>query len=208
MTPAENFDLSAVQRRRKRALGVSLALPTVALLFTQSLWVVDGPAHLSIEWIGLALIVVCILGRTWCALYLGGKKKRELVRHGPYSVVRNPLYVFSAIGAAGVGLCAGSLVIGMIFGAACVAIFDLVIRKEEVYLAGQFGASYGDYRAQVPRWLPDFSLWRDVERIEGQPRLILLTFRDALVFLGAFPILESFEELQATGYLPVWLYLP
>ncbi len=208
MTSAEDLDLSAVQRRRKRAVGLSLVPPIVAFLFTQSLWVVDGPEHLLIEWTGLALIVVCILGRTWCALYLGGKKKRELVRHGPYSVVRNPLYVFSAIGAAGVGLCAGSLVIGTIFGAACVAIFHLVIRKEEAYLAGQFGATYADYRAHVPRWLPDFSLWRDVERIAAQPRLIVLTFRDALVFLAAFPILELFEELQAAGYLPVWLYLP
>ena len=208
MTSAQDFDLSAVQHRRKRVVGASLVLPILALLFTQSLWTIDGPAHLSIEWIGLTLIVVCILGRTWCALYLGGKKKRQLVRHGPYSVVRNPLYLFSAIGAAGVGLCAGSLVIGAIFGAACVAIFGLVVRKEEAYLAGQFGASFADYCAHVPRWVPDFRLWRDVDRIEAQPRLILLTFRDALVFLAAFPILELFEELQAAGYLPVWVYLP
>ena len=136
------------------------------------------------------------------------QKKRELVRHGPYSVVRNPLYLFSAIGAAGVGLCTGSLLIGAVFGAVCVGIFDLVIRKEEAYLAAQFGAPYVDYLAHVPRWLPDFSLWHDIDRLEAQPRLIVLTFRDALIFLVAFPVLEVFEELQAAGYLPVWLYLP
>jgi protein-S-isoprenylcysteine O-methyltransferase Ste14 len=129
MTSTHNFDLSAVQHRRKRVVGASLVAPIMALLFTQSMWVIDGPAHLSIEWIGLALIVVCILGRTWCALYLGGKKKRQLVRHGPYSIVRNPLYLFSAIGAAGVGLCAGSLVIGAIFGAVCVGISSSARRR-------------------------------------------------------------------------------
>ena len=46
---------------------------------------------------GVILILVCIVGRTWCTLYIGGNKKRELITAGPYSVVRNPLYVFTSI---------------------------------------------------------------------------------------------------------------
>ena len=41
------------------------------------------------------MILICILGRTWATLYIGGQKQRELVTKGPYSVVRNPLYLFT-----------------------------------------------------------------------------------------------------------------
>ena len=84
-----------------------------------------------------------------------------------------------------------------------------VLTVNDLLLVEAAAAAYDvDYLARVPRWLPDFGLWHDIDRLEAQPRLIVLTFRDALIFLAAFPVLELFEELQAAGYLPVWLYLP
>ena len=75
-----------------------------AALLHESRWRVPYPhLYALIEKAGLALIVICILGRTWCTLYIGGRKKRELINKGPYSVVRNPLYFFTTIGAAGIG---------------------------------------------------------------------------------------------------------
>jgi len=53
---------------------------------------------------GILLAGVGALGRLWCSLYIGGRKTHELVSAGPYGWCRNPLYLFSLIGALGVGL--------------------------------------------------------------------------------------------------------
>ena len=59
--------------------------------------------------IGCALVGIAIVGRLWCAQYIAGYKDNTLVREGPYSMCRNPLYFFSFLGTIGVGLCTESL---------------------------------------------------------------------------------------------------
>jgi protein-S-isoprenylcysteine O-methyltransferase Ste14 len=205
-TPATN--LSDVQHRRKAVLGAALVTVAAAILVTSSTWTFNGPMHEAFENAGFALIVVCILGRTWCTLYVGGKKKTSLVRHGPYSLSRNPLYVFSILGTAGVGLTTGSLTVGFLMALAAFLVFDQVVRREEGYLKAAFGAPYEAYCREVPRWWPRFSAWSDLEHVEAKPKLILITFRDACLFLLAVPLLEGVEWLQASHFLPIWLQLP
>ena len=107
-----------LQRKRKQVLALGVAVWLLLLLFTQSRWRTAAPhLHALIEIAGLVLILVCILGRTWCTLYIGGLKKRELVTAGPYSVVRNPLYVFTSIGTAGIGAQTGSSLVAILFAA-------------------------------------------------------------------------------------------
>ena len=107
--------LQRVQLRRKLALLMAFGIAVPALAFVNSYWREPWPTfYVSIEWVGIALILVCIAGRTWCTAYIGGRKKRELVTTGPYSIVRNPLYVFTLIGAVGVGLQFGSLIVAAI----------------------------------------------------------------------------------------------
>src|SRR5690606_40050349 len=71
------------------------------------------------------LIVVCVIGRTWSSIYIAGHKVQTLVMDGPYSISRNPLYVFSIIGAAGAGAQLGSIVLALAAG------FVAWIRSEE-----------------------------------------------------------------------------
>ena len=93
--------LTQYQERRRLALFVLLIGAFLALLFVGSAWTED--VHETIEVAGLALIVVGIAGRIWCTLYIGGRKASEIVASGPYSISRNPLYVFSSIAAGGAG---------------------------------------------------------------------------------------------------------
>ncbi len=201
-------NLSDVQHRRKAVLAVGLVGLLAAMLVTSSTWVLSGPIHEAIELIGFFFIMVCILGRTWCTLYVGGRKMSSLVQHGPYSLSRNPLYLFSIVGAAGVGLTSGSLTVGFLLALAVFLVFDRVIRHEEHFLHDAFGTAYGDYSRRVPRWWPRFSAWADLERVEARPRLMLITFRDACLFLLAVPLLESIEWLQVSHLLPVLLQVP
>lgn len=200
--------LSQVQRRRRRFAQGSGLLLLLVLLFTESMWPSETFLHESLETLGYALILICIAGRTWCALYIGGRKKKMLVDQGPYSVSRNPLYLFSVIGGLGVGLQAGNLVTGLALGLFVFMLFSVVIAQEESFLKGRFPEEFAAYAASVPRWGPRLSNWHSDLELTVQPRLVLVTFRDALWFLVAIPLMEGIELAQNAGWLPVLLHLP
>ena len=196
------------QTFRKAVIWAVVVIAIAFLLVGDSRWPGDGNIHESIEWAGLALIAFCIVGRTWCALYIGGRKHRALVTVGPYSISRNPLYMFSIIGAVGVGAQLGSLVAALSCGVIAWAVFLWTAWREETSLTMAFGDDYVRYRARVPRFLPNFSLWHSPERIVVEPRVVRVTFVDALVFLIAVPLAESVEYLREIGSLPVYILLP
>lgn len=203
-----SVNLTAVQAVRKAVLLVAILLGAAFVVVGDSRWASGTLAHESIEWFGLILIVVCILGRTLCTLYIGGRKIESLVQIGPYSVSRNPLYFFSILGAIGAGAQLGSLVLAFATGFVVWLIFLIVIFKEEQVLTDRFGAAYADYLAQVPRLFPRMTLWKDVEKIEVNPRLVRMTALDASVFLLSVPLAEGFEYLHDAGILPTWFILP
>ncbi|MBB4002705.1 MAG: isoprenylcysteine carboxylmethyltransferase family protein [Aurantimonas endophytica] len=197
--------LGRYQQQRKLALFAILVGAFMALLFVGSAW--PEEIHETIEVVGLGLIVVGIAGRIWCTLYIGGRKAAEIVAEGPYSISRNPLYVFSSIAAGGAGAATGSIVLGLVFMVGCAAAFRVVILREEAYLREAFGASFDSYVARVPRFFPDISLFRDVPKITVDMALVYRTMGDGLVFFAAMPFFETVEMLQAGGYLPVLLRL-
>ena len=158
--------------------------------------------------LGGFVVAVCIVGRAWCSLYIGGRKKAEIVDRGPYSISRNPLYVFSFMGAFGVGAQTGSVTLATVFLLLTVAVFYATVKREEAWLTGAFGQTYLDYCARTPRFGPDFSRWRDAESLDVRPRFFLTTLRDGLVFLLAVPLFESVERLQDIGWLSALIHLP
>lgn len=206
--PAPPSNLQALQRKRKQALRVLGALSVAAFLLTDSYWRIIFPDFFTLlRGLGVLAILACIFGRTWCTLYIGGHKKRELIEHGPYSIVRNPLYVFTTLGTAGVGLLTGSIVLALAMGAMTLFVFWRVVLAEEAFLAGVLGATFREFTARVPRFWPRFSAWKDVDELRLKPRLVLQTFLDASLFLLAVPLVWLKELAQASGWLPVLLHL-
>lgn len=208
MTPIQAFDLQTVQKIRKGAVLVALLALVGLTMVSQSASGLDSPLHEGVEAVGLAAIVFAIVGRAWCSLYIGGRKKAEIVSRGPYSISRNPLYIFSFFGAFGVGAQSGSLTLAVLFTLVSVAVFYLTVRREEAWLGATFGADYAAYKARTPRFWPNFALWRDEEDLSVRPSFFLTTIRDGLVFLLAIPLFEAIDLAQAEGWLKVFAYLP
>ena len=202
------INLRHVQHVRKAVLVAAIVVGLAFVVLGDSHWPGGGAVHEAIEIAGIALMTVCILGRTWCSLDIGGRKVRSLVRHGPYSVSRNPLYLFSIAGAAGAGAQLGSVALALAAGLVALIVFYLVVLKEERVLVANFGDEYRRYLAEVPRFLPRIALWRDVERLEVRPGIVLRTFVDACVFLLSIPLAEGFEYLHEAGIIPVLMQLP
>ncbi len=202
------INLTSVQSIRKIVLLAFIVAGIAFVLVGDSRWPSGSFLHEAIEFFGLCLILLCICGRMLCTLYIGGRKIEALVTDGPYSIVRNPLYTLSIIGAIGVGAQLGSFTLALTTGAVAWLVFLLVILKEEQVLAARFGVSYETYVARVPRLLPDFALWRDVEKVEVNPRLVRVTALDASIFLLSIPLAEGFEYLHDAGLLPTLISLP
>ena len=203
----DTFDLQRIQKIRKWVLGLAL-MAVVTLAMFSGTWWGEGRVHDAVEAFGLGAIVLSIVGRAWCSLYIGGRKKAEVVSTGPYSLSRNPLYVFSYAGAFGVGAQTGSLTIAALFVVIAVVVFRMTIAKEEAWLSAEFGETYKSYMALTPRCGPDFSKWRDEDELNVRPRFFLTTLRDGLVFLAAIPVFEGIELAQRAGWLPILLRLP
>ncbi len=200
--------LSSVQKMRKAVLAIAAMPLAIVLLFSHSRAGTGSLPHIGVELVGWVAIVVCTVGRSWCSLYIGGRKSEVLVRHGPYSVVRNPLYTFSILGSIGIGLASGSLVLGLAIGLLVFLVFAVVVQREESFLLKKLGTDYQLFLSQVPRWIPRPSLWRDATIVTVSPALVVTTFFDAMWFALAIPIFEVLERLQDLGIVPVLALLP
>jgi protein-S-isoprenylcysteine O-methyltransferase Ste14 len=208
MTGQDWQALGRFQSLRKALLAVGITCLFGVSLFGQSIFKPDTAIYAAIVLLGQTLIFVGIIGRLWATLYIGGRKKKRLVANGPYSVTRNPLYFFSTVAAAGIGALTGSISTMIGFGALCTAAFHFVILREERFLTSQIGSAYQTYVGQVPRFLPDPSLYRDVNAVIVHTRLLKKALFDSVVFLAAVPAFKIIEHLQAAGYLPVLFRLP
>lgn len=202
----ERKKLSAFQRRRRLTIFILLALLATLLVFGRSSQ--DEIVHDRIEAYGVILIMIGIGGRLWSILYVGGRKAQSLVTAGPYSITRNPLYLFSSIAAAGVGAQMGSYAATVGFAILCSIAFYFVILREEKFLTEAMGDDYVAYLYEVPRFFPDPRLYRDEPEVTFQPRILKQTLLDGLVFFVSIPAFEIIEMAQENGSIPVLFTLP
>lgn len=153
------------------------------------------------ELLGFVLLSAAAFGRVWCLVFVAGRKNDVLVAEGPYSVVRNPLYVFSFLGAVGFGLTVENPILALLLAVLFGAYYSFVVRREERFLASQFAATFQEYCARTPRWLPDFRQYREPESMTVSPRRIREGIVDAMWFIWAFFLWEILEELHLIGVL-------
>jgi len=161
-------------------------------------------AALGVEIIGFVMLAAATLGRLWCAAYIAGVKDSVLVRDGPYSVVRNPLYVANFVGGVGFGLAAENLVATGVIFILFAVFYPAVVASEEKRLLAKFGDAYADYCRAVPRWFPNLSLFHEPAERVVRPRLLRRAYVNAMWFMWAFLLWEIIERLQVIGWLPVF----
>jgi len=210
MTPAnpKPINIGHAQLVRKYALIFVVGVGAVIAALSDSWWTSHSAGREFIEFCGLLLIVACIVFRSYCSLYIGGKKINSIVMEGPYSVCRNPLYLASIIGAAGIGAQQGSIGLAVVTGTAVAVIFFVLAIREEQYLTRLHGDHFRSYIRRVPRFIPDFSLWRDVKKLEIEPRYALVTALDSCVILLWLPVAEALEHAHESNLFPVLFRLP
>ena len=125
--PGQDSGLAGPSRRRAGGVGALLALSTIGLFVLE--------------------------GRGTPAVF---DPPRKFVPHGPYRIVRNPMYVGGVAMLAGWALYTRSIAMLLYAAGAFVVIHTFVVRLEEPGLRKRFGTEYVEYCQAVPRWLPRF----------------------------------------------------
>ena len=203
LTYSSEFVNARTKNTRIFALGL-----IVLMLFSEPL---INSKHLVIGtllfWMGYPLVIVGVLGRIYCSLYIGGHKGKMMVQEGPYRIVRNPLYVFSFIGITGICLQSGMMTLLVIIWSSFFLYYPKIVQSEESFLSQTFGEQFITYAEQVPRWIPNFNRWQEPKEW-GDVHLSFVrrTLIDASILFVAAPIFLLINKLHHHGLL--YIYIP
>jgi protein-S-isoprenylcysteine O-methyltransferase Ste14 len=102
-------------------------------------------------WLGWRAVMH--LGKQW-RIQAGLYSDHELVRTGPYRVVRHPIYVALLGMLIGTGLVVSWWPTVILAGALFITGMEIRIRSEDALLTDRFGEAFEKYRATVAAYIP------------------------------------------------------
>jgi len=83
----------------------------------------------------------------------------ELNTSGPYSLVRNPLYVGRILNFTGIAMLSGSWVYGALVFLLAILVYERIAVFEEEFLRAEFVKAHAEWSAKVPFLLPRLCCW-------------------------------------------------
>lgn len=109
---------------------------------------------LTFDVAGLAFAIWArfILGRNWSPA-VSVKQDHELVRRGPYALVRHPIYTGILLAILGTAIAIREVRGLLAFGVVALALW-IKSRREEAFMTEQFGAAYSQYKDEVKAIIP------------------------------------------------------
>ncbi len=189
-------------------LTQALYLLVLALVAASDGRSLQGSTALLVQSAGFLVVVMAVLGRLWTTLFIAGKKDQQLVRDGPYSTCRHPLYVCSAIASLGIGLTTRSVVLMVTLPLIVGAIAAVAGRREDAALLKLHGQAWLAYRDAVPAFWPAWSMCRTPDRVSVPPKIYCKAFLDAASFLALWLSVLLIDNLRTGGTWPALFSLP
>ncbi|HVR76254.1 MAG TPA: isoprenylcysteine carboxylmethyltransferase family protein [Planctomycetota bacterium] len=112
---------------------------------------------------GGALILAGVALRLWCILQIGGSarktsrlKANHVISWGPYSILRNPIYVANTTVFAGFTVASGLLWALPVVLITLGLWYNAIVRREEDFLAEKHPQAFAEYTRLARRWIPRF----------------------------------------------------
>ena len=150
--------------RYRNALPVTLA---VCLVACPPAWrLAFSPWQLIA---GGALVLSGVAGRIWCILQIGGSARKtsklkadRVISWGPYSLVRNPIYLANSTTFLGFVVAAGLPWFLPVVILALFLWYNSIVCREEQFLEEKHPEAYAAYKQVARRWWPSL-------RYKGRP---------------------------------------
>src|SRR6202167_3350360 len=119
---------------------------------------------LPIAWLGSALCAAGVLFAVWARRSIGRdwsaevqiKQGHQLIRSGPYARIRHPIYTGILLATLGTALAIGEYR-GLLAVLVFLTGFGHKARKEESFLAAEFGPAFDEHRRRTGLFLPRIS---------------------------------------------------
>ncbi len=131
------------------------------------------PTAVSVA-VGVASILIGEAVRFWGVSHIGGISRTRtnatgiLIDGGPFSLVRNPLYVGNFFLSLGFVMAAGAWILVPVYIALFAFQYHYIVQWEEWNLREKFGEPYVNYCKEVPRWVPRITGYRQGESDFGK----------------------------------------
>jgi protein-S-isoprenylcysteine O-methyltransferase Ste14 len=136
------------------------------------LMVIFQQSTLTSMLIGFTIALFGEFWRLWGVSYAGSETRTTdgvgatyLVVSGPYSHVRNPLYIGNMLMYLGIGIMSMALFPYLHITALLFFFWQyaVIIKEEETFLKKKFGKSFENYLGSVPKLIPSFRKYKNPE---------------------------------------------
>ena len=189
--------------QKRKTLSRILAICLLFLLvITQDPVLLQAKWNILMGFLGLILVSIAAFGRVWSSLFIGGRKNKELIQSGPYSMLRHPLYMFSAIAMIGLGLasCNSLVLICLLLG--FVIYYPGVMLTEEEKLYKKHAEEFNTYYRKVPRFVPNFFIYQQPEHVVVSVAMFNKAILDNIWFILGFILIRSIVWLHFFQLIP------
>jgi protein-S-isoprenylcysteine O-methyltransferase Ste14 len=191
--------IKKIASKRMAILRISVILIIMFIILDNnfSAYTLDIDLNTSVLFscIGFTFVVLGGFGRIWASLYLEGFKTKKLIKKGPYSMVRNPLYFFSLMLFLGMCFAIKSIAISVALLLVFVLFHVPTILNEEKVLLSTHDDSYRAYYESTPRLLPNFFKYKKTESTDViQVRIKSINKRlwEVIGYLFLFTLIDFF----------------
>ena len=188
-----------IARKRMAILRISIILIITFIIIDNNFSAfslnINMNTSLLFSYIGFSLVVLGSFGRIWASLYLEGFKTRKLIKEGPYSMVRNPLYFFSLMLFLGMCFAIKSIAISFALLVVFVLFHIPTILNEEKVLLSTHDESYKAYYESTPRLLPNIFKYKKTEStdmIQVRIKSIIKRLWEVIGYLFLFTLIDFF----------------
>jgi len=152
--------------------------------------------------IGIILVLSGFLLRIIARGYKEEKSQqsKELVKDGPYALIRHPMYFGTLLIGAGIIAALFEFWVFFVFLIIYLLIYLPQINREEKILLKRFGQEYLSYCKSTPKYFPNIFLsFR--EHLPLRLSWIKKELPSLIVVIGAILVIEVWEDIRLFGYL-------
>jgi protein-S-isoprenylcysteine O-methyltransferase Ste14 len=210
----------ALFKIRGKFLGIIGVLSVVIAYFNGA----AGPFHTdgaNLAWFAAAFLVAAsgaifrIITSGHAALGTSGSNKvgavaAQLNTTGPYSLVRNPLYLGRILNFTGIAMLSGSWVYGALTFLVCVLVYERISVYEEEFLREEFGEDHAKWAEEVPFLMPRLHGWKKPKYPFWIRRCIMREESKIIWLFGLVAACDFAQRGFDTSQLPdnlFWYYL-